>query len=139
MSLNDRFARWNEKLNIAMRGRNGYDQLGMALVLVSIVCCLLDLRLRPFGSILGWIAIVAAAWRMLSRNIPARQAENARFLALIDKPARQIRRTRTKWQNRKTKAYVRCPHCHTEFALPKGKGKLRATCPHCGEKSVHTV
>ena len=68
-----------------------------------------------------------------------RTRENEAFLSAIEKPRAWIHRQQGKWANRNTRAYVRCPYCHTEFALPKGKGKLRATCPHCGQKSEHRV
>ena len=57
----------------------------------------------------------------------------------MKQPSSIFKNLRTRWENRDTKAYVRCPNCHKQFALPKGKGKLRATCPYCGEKSVHKV
>lgn len=122
-----------------MRGRYGTDRLGLALMGAALVFSVIALWTRYWASIVALILLLITAFRMLSKNIPARQREEQAFLALIAKPLAFTRRRRTMWENRKTKAYVRCPHCHTQFALPKGKGKLRATCPKCGEKSEHTV
>ncbi|RQD69444.1 MAG: glutaredoxin family protein [Tindallia sp. MSAO_Bac2] len=29
-----------------------------------------------------------------------------------------------------------CPNCHRRMRVPKGKGKIRVTCPHCQHKYV---
>ena len=139
MDFNEKLGEWGQKLGKLMSGRYGYDQLGMALVGLSLVCLILNFWLSPYALIVAWGLLIWATFRMWSRNIAARQHENAVFLGLIDKPLSWTRRNVSKIQNRKTKAYVRCPHCNAEFSLPKGKGKLRATCPRCGEKSVHEV
>ena len=62
-------------------GRRGPDQLGTAVIIAALV-------LSVLASILGWsllslLSLVIWAWalyRMLSRNIPAREKENAWFL-----------------------------------------------------------
>ena len=123
-----------------MYGRYGGDQLGFLLVTISIIATILSGFTRwRWLNILSLVLLAIEAWRMLSRDIPARARENQAYLDATAKPRSWIRRQRGKWANRKTKAYVRCPHCHAEFALPKGRGKLRATCPRCGQKSEHTV
>lgn len=123
-----------------MYGRHGGDQLGLALVIVAFACSL-AFTFTGFRwlSVLSTALLLMEVWRLFSRNLTARTKENEAYLAMAAKPRSWVRRHRSKWAGRKTKAYVRCPHCHAEFALPKGKGKLRATCPSCGRKSEHTV
>lgn len=139
MAFKDKMAQLNEKMARQMQGRYGYDQLGAVLAGASLVCLILNFWFSPWALIFAWVFLIAETVRMWSRDHEARQRENAAFLKLVSGPVGWVNHQRTKWQNRATKAYVRCPKCHTEFSLPKGKGKLRATCPHCGEKSVHTV
>ena len=123
-----------------MRSRYGGDQLGLVIVSFSLLCTLITwLTHWRWVSVVSLAALAIELWRMYSRDIPARARENQAYLDITEKPRSWIRRQRSKWANRKVKAYVRCPHCHAEFALPKGKGKLRATCPKCGKKSEHTV
>jgi len=122
-----------------MEGRYGSDQLCMALVVVALVLSVIALWAGRWLNIVALLILAVAILRIFSRNHAARRAENRTFLRVFAKPRQMWRRQYTKWVNRKTKAYVRCPHCGAEFALPKGKGRLRATCPRCGEKSDHTV
>ncbi len=132
-SVRDRVSRF-------MYGRYGGDQLGMTLVVASVVCTVVaSLAGWRWLSLLSIVLVLVELWRMLSRDHAARSNENQAFLSAVATPRAWVRRQQGKWANRKTKAYVRCPHCHAEFALPKGKGRLRATCPKCGQKSEHTV
>jgi hypothetical protein len=139
MAFKDKMEGWGRSLAHQMEGRYGYDQLGMLLLGLSLVFLVAGFWWRPWGTILAWAFLIVQTVRLLSRNYDTRRRENAAFLRVVSGPASWIQRQRTHWANRKTKAYVRCPHCHAEFSLPKGKGKLRATCPQCGEKSVHSV
>lgn len=122
-----------------MNGRYGSDQLGTTLVIVALVLTILSNWLGRWLSIVALLILIVVFVRMFSKNIEARKKENDAFVSFLPGANTWIRRQRVKWSNRKTKAYVRCPHCNAEFALPKGKGRLRATCPKCGEKSDHTV
>lgn len=137
--MKDFLAKVQDAINNFMRGRYGADQLGIALLGISIILTLLEPWLGRVPGILALFLIVVACMRVFSTDRASRRKENQAFMGAIEKPVRWFRRQRAKWENRKTKAYVRCPHCHAEFALPKGKGKLRATCPKCGQKSEHTV
>lgn len=39
-------------------------------------------------------------------------------------------------EDMKTHSYFKCPKCNAELRVPKGKGKIRITCPKCGEQFV---
>lgn len=122
-----------------MRGRYGTDQLSLGLISVALVLSFVAIWAGLWASVPSFVLLTLVMYRMLSTDIARRKRENDAFLARIRKPASALHRRATMWQNRKTKAYVRCPHCHAQFALPKGKGRLRATCPKCGQKSEHRV
>ncbi len=133
------FSKLRSNVQTFMAGRYGGDQLGTVLVLVSLILSILSNWVGRWMGILALVLLVVAFARILSTNHAARQQENRAFMTFFTKPGAWFHRQKVKFDNRKIKAYVRCPHCHAEFALPKGKGKLRATCPKCGEKSVHEV
>jgi len=114
-------------------GRNGLDPLTMFLL---VVCFVFSLLLRTtnwlvFG-LLYYLLLLYCIFRALSRNLPARQEENRRFLAWAV-PARA--RISALWRARKsgetTYRYFKCPSCGEKLRVPKHRGKLRITCPKC--------
>ena len=68
-----------------MYGRNGVDQLNLCLIWLVIVLHLAGLLTGgTAGSLIGSAGTVAAVWvifRVFSRNLPRRRAENAAFCA----------------------------------------------------------
>lgn len=118
-------------------GRNGIDQLNIAVLGVSLACWLVS-RVLSIGMLraLFYYAFVLAAgvciYRALSRNIPRRQAENQRFLERTG----WLRNSRESWQARaeQKRQYkiFKCPSCGVKLRVPRGKGKIRVTCRQCG-------
>ncbi|MBR3231854.1 MAG: hypothetical protein IKF75_04170, partial [Lachnospiraceae bacterium] len=43
------------------------------------------------------------------------------------------------WKDRKTYRYFKCPGCGQEVRVPKGKGRIRITCPKCHQSFEKTV
>jgi len=113
-------------------GRRGADQLGMAVLLFSVILSL-------FGSIFasGILSLLStAAWvyvlfRMLSRNIPAREKENRLFMAKYTGAVMRFRQARTRFKNRKIYLYYRCPNCRAWLRLPRNAGEKTVTCGKC--------
>lgn len=115
-----------------MIGRYGSDQLNIFLLVVYLVCCLLSWIISlGFLNYLGLIAILLALFRMLSRNIDRRRAENAKFLKLT-RPAVQWVKLRRSIYRDKDHCYFKCPNCGQHLRVPKGKGKITITCRACG-------
>ena len=122
-----------------MQGRYGIDKLGLFTLAVAIVCMVLGSFVAGFFNIVALVVLIIGIVRCYSRNIAARTAENERFLELTEKPRALFRMNKGRIENRKTTAYIKCPSCKKTFTVPKGKGKIRAVCPHCHESSIHTV
>ena len=47
---------------------------------------------------------------------------------------RAKRTAKKMWKERKTSAFLKCPNCGQILSVPKGKGKIRVTCPKCHTK-----
>lgn len=61
-----------------MAGRYGSDELSFTLLLIYLGICIFGIFCDlPLVQLLGLAIILWAFFRILSRNIPARQAENA--------------------------------------------------------------
>ena len=68
------------------------------------------------------------------RNIQARYAENEKFMRWWRPVSNRIRGAQGRFADRKTHCYFKCPECGQRLRVPKGKGKIMITCPHCHTK-----
>lgn len=123
-----------------MYGRNGMDQLNLALV---FGCLALDLAAMFTGdrsalaaTVFYWAGLALWGWilfRVFSRNLQKRRSENAKFMG-------RFRGMQSKWQSAKTRRadkehkYIPCKSCKAVCRVPVGKGKIEITCPKCGTK-----
>lgn len=145
-----------------MRGRYGWDQFGMFLMIASFVIELLGRILRSrWIYYIGLALFVYMIWRMLSRNIAARVGENQKFINGRNRFAnwryfRQQRRQAAQQKANGTYTYSQaerargnrragrsggavycyyyCPSCKQQVRVPAGQGKVRITCPRCQNK-----
>ena len=119
-----------------MMGRNGQDQLNLFLTVVCLVLLVLSAFIRGgFGSFLNGLALallILSWFRMLSRNLPRRRAENERYLRRRYQVTGWLRRLKTRWEQRRDYRFFTCPSCHTTLRVPKGRGKIRIVCRKCG-------
>ena len=115
-----------------MQGRRGADSFSSFLVVAGIV--LLLASIVPGLDLLSWVAFAALAYslfRCYSKNVAARERENATFERITEKPKRQLSLWRKMWTNRKTTRYFTCKGCGQVLSVPRGKGTLRVVCPKC--------
>lgn len=47
---------------------------------------------------------------------------------------RAKRTAKKMWSERKTSKFLKCPTCGQVLSVPKGKGRIRVTCPKCRTK-----
>ena len=125
-----------------MAGRRGTDQLNLALVISAILFTLISsilgwFAMSPLLTILymvfqfiGMVLLVVSVLRMFSRNIPARERENAAFMRVWNRVRAPFRRSARSARD-KDHVYLSCPSCHAELRVPKGKGTIIVTCPKC--------
>lgn len=121
-----------------MYGRNGIDQLGLAVVwaclILDILTMFLSGRFPLLGTILYWVSMAAwvyALFRVFSKNLNKRRAENQRWLNWWWK----VKSSRSSAKARhadKDHKYFTCKNCGTICRVPAGKGKIIITCPKCG-------
>ena len=110
-----------------MQGRYGTDKLNTAILAAGLVACVLAILipLRRLDLVLTLISYVLMGWavfRMLSRNTYQRYQENRKYLRFIDRLKDREHR------------HFDCPRCHQSVRVPRGKGKISITCPKCKEK-----
>lgn len=126
-------------LSSFMNGRYGADPLGRFLAICGCVCILLSVATRGKVPLLAGIFSAAALaliiWcysRILSRNITRRAAENRKYLSCRNRFTGSFRLLKSCFRQRKEYAFFRCPSCREVVRVPRGKGRIRITCPRCG-------
>ena len=115
-----------------MMGRNGGDQLSMALlifsVLLNVTAGLTNLQLL---GLVGYIPLGIGVFRTLSKNVTKRRLENYKFNMLISPIYSWAKKTQNRTLEAKTHKHFKCPNCKVELRIPKGKGNIIITCPKC--------
>lgn len=116
-----------------MAGRYGADHLNLALLAVSLLLSLfLGFVPVPFLGLLAYVPLFWGIYRMLSRNLLKRSEENRKFLAFWNQIKGWFQRKKNRINNQKYYRFYHCPGCKQTLRLPKGRGKIRITCPKCG-------
>lgn len=106
----DRFANF-------MIGRYGVDEFGRFINILGLVLMVISI----FIGVLVIPALIVMGYgmfRMFSRNLNARAAENRRYCAIIHR-------------RKSTHRIFKCPNCAQKIRVPKGKGKICIKCPKC--------
>ncbi len=121
-----------EKLMRFMYGRYGFDSLGKCLLALGIVLAVLSNfpHLHRLA-ILTWVCLILIYYRMFSKNIYKRSAENQWYLAKTAKLRNWFFRQKQLMQQRKTHHIYRCPSCRQKIRVPRGKGRIEIRCPKC--------
>ena len=120
-----------------MIGRYGQDELGKFILSLSLILLIINLFVKTAAlSTAALVLIIYSYYRIFSRDISARYAENKKFLTSLDPLRRKFFSSKNKYDNRKVYKYIKCPKCKFEMKVPKNKGKIRVTCKKCGEKFI---
>ena len=111
---------WQRKLADWLRGRQGPDDLATFCVNVAIVVVVVNLFART--SWLGWVALALIVYA------------NEAFLNALGPARPWVQNPRAAWAELRSYKHARCSSCKQRVRVPRGKGKLRVTCPRCGTK-----
>lgn len=115
-------------------GRYGLDRLGQLNLAIWAVLAVINIFVRSWILyILCALLCILCLFRMMSRNFPARQAENRKFLQLLG-GARSRARQQQERQKDKTHRYIKCKICGATLRVPRDKGRHTVRCPKCGKE-----
>ena len=122
-----------------MYGRNGADHLCWFLLVVEIVLSLVAsfLRNEHLATVFYYLTVVLwllVLYRIFSRNLVKRRAENEKFLRWWRPISANFRSAKQRGADKAHK-YVKCS-CGTWCRVPRNVGKIEMTCPKCGKKRV---
>ena len=127
---------WRYKLISFISGRYGNDKLNNTLLFLYFTVWIANLLIgHSITSLildiiqLSFLIIVVA--RMLSRNIYRRRAENELFLRIFGRILPDMTLMKSKFRDRHTHIYKKCPQCKSILRLKKISGEHTALCPKC--------
>lgn len=114
-----------------MYGRNGTDQLNFALLVLSVILCVVTAFFtNMWVRMIVYIPLAWGIFRMLSKNLVARRAENYKFLIVWQKIKGFFTGIAQRTKDKEHR-YFKCPSCKSVVRVPRGKGKIVITCPKC--------
>ena len=120
-----------------MQGRYGADQMGQMLSAVSMVFLIISLFSRNQAwFLLAVIGIVYNYFRMFSKNISKRYAENQKYLKMTAGIQRRLASWKSQLAQRKIYHIYRCPGCKQKIRVPRGRVKIEIRCPKCNTRFV---
>lgn len=123
------------RLRSFMAARNGVDQLGLALTAGALLLSLLGQVIRrSLPEFLGTVLLVWALYRMFSRNLARRQAENRWFLDRVRRLTGGFQGWLVRLRQSREYRFFQCPSCKNRLRVPRGKGHIHITCPRCGHR-----
>lgn len=131
------FQRIRNGLSRFMYGRNGADQLSLATlwaaILLDVIAAIFDLPgvVEAILSLISTLLLVLTLFRLFSRNLEKRRAENAAFLQKVWWPIKGKLGKNKQQRLDKEHKYFTCPNCSAVCRVPVGKGKIVITCPRC--------
>lgn len=122
-----------EKFIRFMYGRYGMDSLGRFTIAAGLFSIILSAfihwRILP---LISWLSIITAYYRMFSKNIQKRSAENQWYLNKTCRLRTFINKQKNLLVQRKTHHIYRCPSCKQKIRIPRKKGRIEIRCPKCG-------
>ena len=124
--------RFKDGVRNFMIGRNGADQLSMAMLIAGIVLSLLtSITKLAIFNLLGLVILVLTIFRMFSRNLEKRRAENQKFVNFRANFGTNAKQLMNRLKNMKKYKYFKCPQCGARLRLPRKVGEVTVTCGKC--------
>ena len=121
-----------EGLRKLMVGRRGADELSLALLIAGVVLSMLSSITRiGLFYLIGLVGYGLSIFRMFSRNINKRYAENAKFLTFWHGWRSGLKQFINRVKNMRKYKYFKCPECHSRLRLPRKVGEVTVTCGKC--------
>lgn len=121
-----------KRLRNFMNGRYGYDQLNKILIVIYLIIYISTFFIRNYAiTVITYIPLIFAFYRIFSKDIEKRTQENFRFIRGLNLMKSKLRNLCLILIGTKTHKYFLCSRCRQTIRIPKGKGKICITCPKC--------
>lgn len=125
-----------EKFARFMVGRYGNDKLNQTLIITSLVLLVLSWFTTNIFYMVAVVLMIYAYYRMFSRNIYKRTAENQKYMQWEYKMKGKLSKKKKEFAQLKTHHIYKCPNCKQKIRVPRGRGKIAITCRKCGNEFI---
>lgn len=116
-------------------GKNGIDGLGIFTWIATIALAIAVVFSHNVVVYIVFAALFAlSVFRLLSKNIAARQKENRFFMNIINKfriPSKGQKDVNATFKDVTDYKLFTCPNCGQKVRIPKGHGAVEIICPKC--------
>ncbi len=124
-----------EKFRQFMIGRYGNDAFNQFLTIVALAFWVFSLIFsNPIISTISLALLIYINFRMFSRNISKRTAENYKYYTIKEDICAKLGQKKNEFKNSKNYKYFRCPACKQKLRVPRGRGKIEISCPKCSKQ-----
>ena len=118
-----------------MTGRYGVDQLSNLILILSIILMIIGGTGKiQLLSYIGMALLLYNYYRVFSKDLNRRYQENMVYLRYTNNVRSKVNGLKNRLKQSRTHKFFKCPSCSKQLKVPKGKGKINITCPHCKEK-----
>lgn len=118
-----------------MTGRNGADRLASNCVWFGLILYILSLVTGLGILVFAALALyVYGMFRMWSRNLEKRRAENRRYVEWRGRLSSRVRQFFKRLKNSREYKYFKCPKCSARLRVKRGSTQTHFTCGRCKEE-----
>ncbi len=129
-----------DRIRELMVGRYGVDDLSKCLMTVTLILFILSLFVRNKMLYLAALVVCFYTWyRMLSEQFQQREKENAIYQRVRASMKKLLKAQKRRIDGSRDFCFFTCPGCGQEVRVPRGKGRIRITCPKCRTQFDRTV
>lgn len=115
-----------------MYGRYGVDSFSKCLLGIGIAAAVVTWFVdSPVFVLISWTCLLYTYFRIFSKNIYKRSAENRAYLNKTYRLRCFFARQKNMLAQRKTHHIYKCPSCRQKIRIPRGKGRIEIRCPKC--------
>lgn len=112
-------------------GRYGFDKLGQHIAIFSAILLIVSGIVSSYAlKAVAYVLLLFCIFRILSKKHVLRMNENRKYFELLAKIKAYVKRDRRYYR------YLKCPKCRKVTKVPKHRGRIEITCPHCKYKFI---
>lgn len=125
-----------QRFTAFMQGRYGLDTLNKFLL--GFIFAVYIINFFVFNTVahfiiflINFLLLALVVFRMLSRNINRRSAENRAFVKVYEPVKNRIKFAIRRFRERDDYRYRKCPACKATLRVKNRKGTHTVRCPRC--------